>query len=397
MPAGGGNRPGIGGGGDRPGLGGGGSRPGGGDNNWRPSRPDGKPGRPGAGDSFVNRDNLKGQNFQNHFNNRTGGERNWENNRSNYWNNWSSQNRQRIDNFQANRSDRWGNLQNRREDWQSNRNNRREDWQSYRNNRREDWQSYRNDTRNFWADRGDEIRDCYRDSYCGWFTPNWWTGAAIWGTTAAVVSTALNPWWWWQPVTYTEYSTLYDGPPPPPVTYDYGTDVVIIKEEVYVGDEKPRPAPVYREEAIALANPATQPPPPIPASDKDPNLIPLGVWALVQQEKGDAVMFFQLSITRDGLVTGAFSNVLTGESMPIVGSVDKKTQRVAWHTGKSTKNAIECNLNGLTQNQTAVFLHFGTGQTQTWLLVRMPNPDMPDKPTELPANPAPAPAPAPAK
>jgi hypothetical protein len=31
--------------------------------------------------------------------------------------------------------------------------------------------------------------------------------------------------------------------------------------------------------------------------------LPLGVWAMVQEEKGDAYMFFQISIDKNGVVT----------------------------------------------------------------------------------------------
>jgi hypothetical protein len=100
----------------------------------------------------------------------------------------------------------------------------------------------------------------------------------------------------------------------------------------------------------------------------------LGVWALTQEEKGDAVMFYQLAVNKQGEVSGAYSNVLTGETSPVTGSVDFETQRVAWRTGSSDTTAMEANLAGLTKDFTPVFVHYGTGQTQEWLLVRMEDP-----------------------
>lgn len=172
---------------------------------------------------------------------------------------------------------------------------------------------------------------------------------------------------------------------PPAVVYDYGTDIIIQNETVYIEGNATVPAAQYRQEAIDLAYIDTPPPPPVPASDDDSSLIPLGVWALVQEEKGDAIMFYQLTATRDGLITGAYSNALTGESAPVAGSIDRKTQRVVFRTvtDKNSGAAIECNLNGLTKDQIGVFVHFGTGQTQEWLLVRMANPDMPEAPTPV--------------
>jgi hypothetical protein len=44
-------------------------------------------------------------------------------------------------------------------------------------------------------------------------------------------------------------------------------------------------------------------------------------------------MFFQIAIDKNGVVTGGYENVLSGEKSPISGQVDKKTQRVAWKIG----------------------------------------------------------------
>jgi hypothetical protein len=85
-------------------------------------------------------------------------------------------------------------------------------------------------------------------------------------------------------------------------------------------------------------------------------------------------MVDQLAVTKDGEVSGAYSNVLTGETSPVTGSVDFDTQRVAWRTGDSDSTAIEANLPGLTKEFTPVFVHYGTGQTQEWLMVRMEDP-----------------------
>ena len=56
------------------------------------------------------------------------------------------------------------------------------------------------------------------------------------------------------------------------------------------------------------------------------------------------------------------------------GAVDKASQRVVWHTGGATDTMLEANLNGLTQDHTPVLVHFPSGTTQTWLLVRLPSP-----------------------
>jgi hypothetical protein len=89
-------------------------------------------------------------------------------------------------------------------------------------------------------------------------------------------------------------------------------------------------------------------------------------------------MFFQISVGKDGVVTGPYKNVLSGEQSPISGQVDKKTQRVALKIGSNT--VIETGLQNLTQDVASCLVHFGPDTTQTWLLVRLKQPEMPNAP-----------------
>jgi hypothetical protein len=111
--------------------------------------------------------------------------------------------------------------------------------------------------------------------------------------------------------------------------------------------------------------------------------MPLGVWALTQEDKGDAILFFQISVNKEGIISGGYQNVMTGESKPIAGRVDKQTQRAVWRIGENTSTVIETGLFNLTKDVTTVLMHFGKDQTQTWLMVRLPAPQMPDAPTKV--------------
>ncbi|MBV8277593.1 MAG: mu-protocadherin-cell-suface protein, partial [Verrucomicrobia bacterium] len=55
----------------------------------------------------------------------------------------------------------------------------------------------------------------------------------------------------------------------------------------------------------------------------------------------------------------------------------KKTQRVAWKIGSNSSTVIEAGLKNLTEDVASCLVHFGTDTTQTWLLVRLKDPDMP--------------------
>jgi hypothetical protein len=97
-------------------------------------------------------------------------------------------------------------------------------------------------------------------------------------------------------------------------------------------------------------------------------------------------MFFQISVNRSGVISGAYSNTITADQRPIAGQVDKASQRVAWRIGDNSATIFETSLANLTQDVSPVAVHFGKA-TQTWLLVRMPEPAASDQPQKLPEAP----------
>jgi len=152
-------------------------------------------------------------------------------------------------------------------------------------------------------------------------------------------------------------------------------NVVYGGDDVYVDGKRAASTEEYSQQAIDLANTSEErPPAPMPpAEGKQAEYLPLGVWAFVQEEKGDAYMFFQISIDKNGVVSGAYKNLLSGEVSPISGQVDKKSERVAWKIG-SNSTVIEAGLRNLTQDVASCLVHFDADTTQTWLLVRLKDP-----------------------
>jgi len=295
---------------------------------------------------------------------RPGGYDKWQQNRENHWDSLHDKRADRLGDFQVNRNDRWDNissLQDNRQDFYT---NRREDWQSWSNNRL----SYR-------QDRAWEVLDNARDYHSNLFVPDWYYGNSWW-RPSVYYRPNINPWTWWRPAAWTGLAAFLGGAAVvSALDRDYGTQVYYDQTNYYIEGQPVAPAPVYRQQALDLATVPPSEEPFIPVENQDDGgWYPLGVWALTQEEKGDAVMFYQLAVNKQGEVSGAYSNVLTGETSPVTGRVDFETQRVAWRTGNSDSTAIEANLAGLTKDFTPVFVHYGTGQTQEWLLVRMEDP-----------------------
>ena len=132
-----------------------------------------------------------------------------------------------------------------------------------------------------------------------------------------------NPWWWWTPAAFTAAAAFVDLVTPEPVYVDYGMNVVYEDDTVYA-DNQPIPTEQYSQPVIDLALNVEQPPPPAASPDQTPaateqpevrsvakaaeEWLPLGVFALAQEEKGDAVMFFQIFVNREGFISGDYQS-----------------------------------------------------------------------------------------
>jgi hypothetical protein len=60
---------------------------------------------------------------------------------------------------------------------------------------------------------------------------------------------------------------------------------------------------------------------------------------------------------------------------PIYGSLDKKTQRVAWTIGKKNDRVFDTGIYNLTKSEAPVLVHIGNTRTMQMLLVRVSPPD----------------------
>jgi hypothetical protein len=245
-------------------------------------------------------------------------------------------------------------------------------------------QSYRGSLDGFRNDRGNEIRDRVGDGADNLFTSDWWGRNRGFNVGFGDYS----PWWWWNSSPWSGLDGFGYMGGESPIYYDYGANV-IEDGDVYVDGQDDGPVADYTQQAVELANPPEAVDEPAPPQDagQPAEWQPLGVFGLVQEEKGDAVMFFQLAINRDGLIGGAFANMLTDGSAIVTGSVDKKTQRAAWRVAKNSRTIYEAGVANLTQEVAPVLIHFDSGVTQTWLLVHMASPEMPTAPTAVNAQP----------
>ncbi len=298
------------------------------------------------------------------------------NTRNDAWNERSEKREGARNDFEQNREERWDKLESGRED--------RQDW---RDQNREDWQGHREDMWEYRGDRAEEIWDDARDFYDDCFDDHWW-GSCGWGHHyPGIGHYPVNPWWWWRPVGWAAVTGFVAAVTPDPIYIDHGMTVIYEGETVYV-DGEPKPAAEFSQPIVNLAVNVEQPPPPMPPeAGKPAEWLPLGVFALAQEEKGDPVMFFQLSVNREGLITGAYQSTLTDDKRPVAGQVDKASQQAAWRIGENKEIIFTTALANLTQDVSTIAIHFGEARTQTWLLVRMPEPAPAGEEQKLPEAP----------
>jgi hypothetical protein len=197
----------------------------------------------------------------------------------------------------------------------------------------------------------------------GAVTPNWnaaaWTAgryttgsvytAGNWGGTAAFVGVA---------------------PGQAPYQYNYGTSVTCQGGNVYYGSQVAATEPQYAQQATAIAQAGQAANP--PAGD---DWQPLGVFALTRGDEAQSNDTFQLAVNRQGIVRGNYYNAVAGATQPVAGSVDAKTQRVAWTVGGKPDVVYETGLYNLSQDDTSVLAHFGPNRTEQYGLFRIPPPN----------------------
>jgi hypothetical protein len=167
-------------------------------------------------------------------------------------------------------------------------------------------------------------------------------------------------------------------------SYDYGSSVVYQDDAVYVNGEQVATTAEYADQAAAIAEEGKKAEP-----AKDEEFKSLGVFAMVQGEETSSNNIFQLSISKNGVIRGEYYNALTDTTEQVFGSVDKKTQRVAWTVGDKKVPTYEAGVVNLTEDQATMMVHYSKERSQQMTLFRI------EKPEGDPAAGQPTPAPKP--
>jgi hypothetical protein len=199
--------------------------------------------------------------------------------------------------------------------------------------------------------------------YNGAFTNNWYRFHAV----------AWRPLRWrvanfWMAPVWTNLA-VYCGISAPPMVYNYGSNVVINNNYVYANGTQVATADQYAEQAARIADVGRA-----AQLVNEDQWQPLGAFGLVRGDETAAQHIFQLAINKDGIIRGNYYDAVSDTTLPVYGSLNLDTQRVAWSIGEKKTIVYEAGLNNLTQNQASVLAHYGTDRTQQLMLIRLDAP-----------------------
>ena len=190
------------------------------------------------------------------------------------------------------------------------------------------------------------------------FTPGWYARypGCWWPGKWAIATTA------WARATWATVG-VYCGCSGGGVYYDYNQNVVYDQGTVYYGDQPVATAEQYYDEAAHLAD-AGQ-------NTADEQWLPLGVFAIVAEGQTTTDKLVQLAVNKDGVVRGNYQDLLADKITPIIGNVDKQTQRVAMKIEGNNLLVAETSLYNLTNDEVPLLIHFGADRQDNRTLIRL--------------------------
>ncbi len=232
------------------------------------------------------------------------------------------------------------------------------------------------------------------------FHNNWWVGRSFigigpygWGGWGYSPWLNYYPWsyWWGRPSWNSCVAFLPSYGWGNGYYYDYGPggNVAYGNGQVAVDGQVVGTDAEYAQSAAELASVAPEELKAVPPAD----WMALGTFSMaVKDNEVDPARVIQLAVSKNGLVSGTIHNRTSGNTYTVQGRVDKETQRLAFTIGEDRNTVLETGIYNLTQDQTPVLCHFANGSTQTYMLVRLPEPEAPSE-AAAPTESAPPPTP----
>lgn len=173
----------------------------------------------------------------------------------------------------------------------------------------------------------------------------------------------------WTAATWPAIDAWFDYPETvTPVNYNYGDNITSDSGNVYVDGQSAGTTEDYYNQSTSLADAGAQ-----AAAPPDEQWLALGVFALVQHDHQKSDLTIQLAVDKQGVIRGNYTDSHTNNTMPVQGSVDKSTQRVAFTVGDKKDVVFETGLLNLTRDESPVLIQH-KDHSEQWILVRLQPP-----------------------
>ena len=181
-------------------------------------------------------------------------------------------------------------------------------------------------------------------------------------------------WWRWATAATVTRWVVFGWARPYYYSYGSGGNVYYDNDTVYVNNEATCSSEEYYDQAATIASSV---PEISDAQAEQVEWMSLGVFALTQEGVDTTNQLLQLAVSKEGIIAGTLFNETTGSERPVEGMVDQASQRAAWSfaDGKNTDVVMETSIYSLTENEATALVHFGKDQTQTWVMVRLEDPE----------------------
>lgn len=194
----------------------------------------------------------------------------------------------------------------------------------------------------------------------GWYTRH----PGAWFAAGWVAGSIWTPCAWGTCASYCGYPADTSA-----VYYNYGDNVTYQDGSVYYDDQPYATEAEYADQATQIAATGQE-----AKIAEDEKWQPLGVFAMTQGDETTSNDIFQIAINGDGVIRGNYYNALSDQTTPLIGSLDKKSQRVAWTMQGDADTVYDTGLYNLTQDETTMLVHFGKDETRQVKLFRIPEP-----------------------
>lgn len=197
-------------------------------------------------------------------------------------------------------------------------------------------------------------------THWNYYGPRWWVRyPSYWWPRRWVVGTV-----WW--VASWNTAARYVGIDDPGIYYDYGENVTFDDENVFYEDNKISSTDEFYENANAIAEAGLD--------SKNDEWMPLGVFAYVKDpDQTETERVLQLALNKDRAIRGNMHDLLTDKVIPVYGSAEKETQRVALKMEGNDSVVLEVGLYNLTNDEVPVLIHFSRDKRQDAMLIRLKN------------------------